>query len=116
MHNWIDCAFDVDGEHVRVAVRRLDADERRMMAAEIGWFAESLLAPSPAPRPSGWSELLERILTSDVAITVDDAMYGKSDQSWDELVCRAFEAFVCANGLDGPIRQYLRSAPDRRAS
>ena len=110
---WIDCAFDVAGQRVNVAVRRLDADERQRVAAEIAWFADGLVAPDRFVRPAGWPELLERILTRDVAITFGEDAWPQSAPVWDELVCRAFEMFVTANCIDAPIRRHLDSSRSR---
>jgi hypothetical protein len=111
--SWIECAFDVAGRRVTVAVRRLGADERQRVAAEIAWFADGLVAPDRFLRAAGWSELLERILTRDVAITLSEEAWPQSALVWDELVCRAFEVFVTANYLDALIRRHLDSSRSR---
>ena len=111
--SWIECAFDVAGQRVNVAVRRLDADERQRVAAEIAWFAEGLVAPDRFVRAAGWPELLERILRRDVAITLSEEAWPQSTLVWGELVCRAFEVFVTANYLDAPIRRHLDSSQSR---
>ena len=111
--SWIDCAFEVEGERVEVAVRRLTADERQRMSAEIAWHADVVLTSKNGARPSGWSVLLERILAHNVAITISEDVRWQSKSAWDELVCRVFEMFVIANDLDAPIRRHLCSERNR---
>lgn len=113
---WINCGFELEGQQINVAVRRLEPDERRRMAAEIAWFADGMLAAGTAPKPEGWPDLLDRILSQDVTITLDEARFGEAEDVWDQLVCRVFEAFVTANHLDPTIRRHLASAPVRSAS
>jgi len=100
---WMECGLMIGGQPVRVAVRRLGPDEAQRVAAEIAWFADGLLEGSTC---AGWQQLLDRILTQDVAITMDEELFHRADAAWDQLVCRAFETFVVANGLD--IRTRLR--------
>jgi hypothetical protein len=106
---WIEYGFDLSGQQVHVAVRRLGSDERLRMAAEIAWFADALTAAGTV-RP-GWPDLLDRILSNDVAITCDEDLWEGSRQVQDEIVCRAFEAFVTANQLGPGITQHLLSRP-----
>jgi hypothetical protein len=107
---WIDCGFDLSGQQVHVAVRRLGSDERLRMAAEIAWYADALTV-NDALKPGGWPDLLDRILSNDVAITCDEALWAGSRQVQDEIVCRAFQAFVTANQLGPGITQHLLSRP-----
>jgi hypothetical protein len=107
---WIECGFDLSGQQVHVSVRRLGSDERLRMAAEIAWYADALTAAEVA-RPAGWPDLLDRILTNDVAITCDEHLWAGSRQVQDEIVCRAFQAFVTANQLGPGITQHLLSRP-----
>jgi len=103
---WIDCGFFLAGQRVNVSVRRLSAEERQRVAAEIAWFAESLLMATSLSE--NWSELINRILSQDVSITLDEAMFGKTNRDWDQLICLTFEAFVAANELGGPIKCQLK--------
>ena len=100
----------ISGQPVRVAVRRLGPDEAQRIAAEIAWFAESVLDGSTC---AGWRQLLDRILTQDVTITMDVDLFGHTGAAWDQLVCRAFETFVVTNGLDRDIRTPLRLKSSR---
>jgi len=99
---WIDCGFFVAGQRVDVSVRRLSAGERQRVAAEIAWFAESLLMSTPQSK--NWSALINRILSQDVSITLDESRFGHANRDWDQLICLTFEAFVTANELGGPIK------------
>jgi len=105
---WIECAFDLSGRQVHIAVRRLGLDERLRIAAEIAWYADALTA-ADAVRPAGWPALLDRILTNDVAITCDEDVWAGSRHVQDEIVCRAFQAFVAANQLGPGITRHLLS-------
>ena len=100
---WMECGLMIGGQPVRVAVRRLGPDEAQRVAAEIAWFADGVLEGSSC---AGWQRFFDRILTEDVAITMDPDLFGHTSAAWDLLVCRAFETFVTANGLD--IRTPLR--------
>jgi hypothetical protein len=112
---WIDCGFFLCGQRVNVSVRRLNEDERRRVAAEIAWFAESLLTTTP--QSESWSELFNRILSQDVSITLDEEAFSQTNRDWDQLICRTFEAFVTANELGGQIRSQLReNIPRSRSS
>ena len=106
---WIDCGFFLAGQRVTVSVRRLNPDERQRVAAEIAWFAESLLAATP--QSERWSMLLNRILSEDVSITLDKAQFGHKKRDWDRLICLTFEAFVKANELNGSINRQLIGNP-----
>jgi hypothetical protein len=108
--SWIECGFDLSGQQVHVAVRRLGSDERLRMAAEIAWHADALTT-FDAVRPEGWPDLLDRILTNDVAITCDEDLWAGSSLVRDEIVCRAFHAFVTANQLGPGITQHLSTRP-----
>ena len=99
------CGFTFDDQQVVVSVRRLTAGERQRVAAEIAWFAEGLLTATP--QSEGWRTLIDRILSQDVAITLDEERM--NTVAWDQLICRVFETFVTANQLDGSIRDYLRT-------
>jgi hypothetical protein len=107
---WINCGFILAGQSVNVSVRRLSADERQRMAAEIAWFAENLLTAHP--QSERWSMLLDRILSQDVSITIDEARFSNTRRAWDQLICLTFQAFVTANNLDGSIRTHLSNQPD----
>lgn len=102
---WIDCGFLLSGQRVNVSVRRLCPEERQRVAAEIAWFAESLLAA--IPQSESWSKLFDRILSEDVSITLDEQAFSPAKQDWDQLICLTFEAFVKANELGGPIERHL---------
>ncbi len=52
--------------------------------------------------------MLDRILTNDVAITCHANLWDGPDQVRDELVCRAFQAFVTVNQISPGIREYLQ--------
>jgi hypothetical protein len=104
---WIECGFVLDGRQVSVSVRRLSATERQRVAAEIAWFAEGLMTASPASE--GWRTLFDRILSEDVAITLDEERMN-AEGVWDELVCCTFAAFLSANDLDASIKSCLRTA------
>jgi len=108
--SWMSCRFDLRGYQVLVAVRRLDADERVRLAAEIAWYAAGLTACEPV-RHAGWPDLLDRILTNDVAVLCSEDLWEGSRQIQDEIVCRAFEAFVTANQLGPGLRQHLLQRP-----
>jgi hypothetical protein len=108
--SWIECGFDLSGQPVHVAVRRLGSDERLRMAAEIAWHADALTAVDAARR-AGWPDLLDRILTNDVAITCNEDLWEGSRQARDEIVCRAFQAFVIANQLGPGIAEHLSRRP-----
>jgi hypothetical protein len=84
--SWIHSGFDLSGRHVHVAVRRLGSDERLRLAAEIAWFADALTGCAPATS-AGWPDLLDRILTHDVAITCDEDLWTGCRQAQDEIVC-----------------------------
>ena len=103
--SWIDCGFFLSGQRVNVSVRRLGPEERQRVAAEIAWFAENLLTDTPES-PS-WSMLLDRILSQDVSITLDEKTFSPAKRDWDRLICLTFEAFVNANELGGPIKRRL---------
>jgi len=105
--SWIHCGFDLGGQHVHVAVRRLASDERVRLAAEIAWFADALTSHA-AVRPAGWRAVLDRILTNDIAVTCHENLWDGPNQVRDELVCRAFQAFVIANQLSPGIRAHLQ--------
>ena len=45
--SWIQCGFELGGQRVHVAVRRLASDERVRFAAEIAWFADALTSHEP---------------------------------------------------------------------
>jgi hypothetical protein len=105
--SWIQCGFELGGQRVHVAVRRLGSGERVRLAAEIAWFADALTSREPV-RPAGWPDVLDRILTNDVAITCHKNLWDGPDQVRDELVCRAFQAFVTANQLSPGIREHLQ--------
>src|SRR5262249_8821046 len=92
---WIECGFDLSGQQVHVAVGRLGSDERLRMASEIAWYADALTV-NGALRATGWPDLLDRILTNDVAITCNEDLWASSRLVQDEIVCRAFQAFVTA--------------------
>ena len=96
---WIECSFDIEGQHIGVSVRRLDDDERRRMAAEIAWFAEGLLTPGVDLGSTGWPALLDTILSHSVAITLDEDSADDAVDFWNQVICRTFEAFVRANRL-----------------
>jgi len=106
---WIDCGFYVAGQRVKVSVRRLSLEERQRVAAEIVWFAESLLMA--APQSESWSTLLNRILAQDVSITLDERRFSPTPRDWDRLLCLTFEAFVIANELGEPIKSQLQGSP-----
>ncbi|HKF67999.1 MAG TPA: hypothetical protein VKB36_15745 [Vicinamibacterales bacterium] len=108
--SWVSCRFDLRGHNVLVAVRRLDADEQVRLAAEIAWHAAGLTACEPV-RSAGWPDLLDRILTNDVAVTCSEDLWQGSRQLQDEIVCRAFEAFVTANQLGPGLLQHLLRRP-----
>jgi hypothetical protein len=110
--NWIACSVDVAGQHVGVSVRNLDEDERRRMAAQIAWFAEGMITPGVELDATGWPAVLEAILARDVAITLDDDRPVDTDDFWNQVVCRAFEVFVTANGLRPTLKA---SVPERPA-
>jgi hypothetical protein len=107
---WMSCRFDLRGHNVLVAVRCLDADERVRLAAEIAWHAAGLTACEPV-RPAGWPDLLSRILKNDVAVLCSEDLWEGSRQIQDEIVCRAFEAFVTANQLGPGLLQHLLRRP-----
>ena len=104
--DWIDCGFHLSGQRVNVSVRRLSPDERQRVAAEIAWFADSLLAA--VPQSESWSTLLNRILSQDVSITLDEKTFGHSNRDWERLICLTFEVFVTANELGGQITRQLQ--------
>src|SRR5262245_8140553 len=101
---WIQCGFTIGDQQVQVSVRRLNPDQRRRVAAEIAWFAEGLLSTGRPCSPE-WKTLLDRILTQDVAVTLDQERLGHGRDAWDQLVCRTFEAFLTANQLDRDIKR-----------
>ena len=111
---WIQCGVFVGDQRVDVSVRRLGPDERQRMAAEIAWFAENLLTANA--QSDRWSVLLDRILSQDVSITLDEAQFSHSDRAWDQLICLTFQAFVTANKLGGPIRSQLSLAGQASSS
>ena len=108
--SWMYCTFDLCGHSVHVAVRRLDSDERVRLAAEIAWYAAGLIACEPF-RPAGWPDLLDRIFTKDVTVSCSEDLWEGSRQIQDEIVCRAFEAFVTANQLGPGLLQHLLRRP-----
>src|SRR5215471_15823090 len=71
---WMYCTFDLRGHPVTVAVRRLEADERVRLAAEIAWYAAGLIGCEPFP-PAGWPDLLDRIFTNDVAVSCSEVLW-----------------------------------------
>ena len=97
--SWMSCRFDLRGHEVLVA------DERVRLAAEIAWHAAGLTACEPV-RPAAWTDLLDRILTNDVAALCCEDLWEGSRQIQDEIVCRAFEAFVTANQLGPGLLQH----------
>jgi len=107
---WMYCTFDLRGHPVTVAVRRLEADERVRLAAEIAWYAAGLIGCEPFP-PAGWPDLLDRIFTNDVAVSCSEVLWEGSRQIQDEIVCRVFEAFVTANQLGPGLMQHLLRRP-----
>jgi hypothetical protein len=48
---------------------------------------------------TGWPALLENILSTDVAITLDEDRSKDTGDFWNQVVCRTLEAFVTANRL-----------------
>lgn len=106
---WIDCGFFLSGQRVKVSVRRLSPEERQRVAAEIAWFAETLL--TAAPQSESWSTLFNRILSEDVSITLDEATFSHANRDWNQLICLTFEAFVTANELGEPIQRQLKGKP-----
>ena len=108
--SWMSCTFDLRGHQVHVAVRRLDEDERVRLAAEIAWYAAGLTACEPV-RHAGWPDLLDRILTNDVAVSCSEDLWTASRQIQDEIVCRAFEAYITANQLGPALVQHLLRRP-----
>jgi hypothetical protein len=50
--SWIECGFDLSGQQIQVAVRRLGSDERLRLTAEIAWYADALTAVSRAASQS----------------------------------------------------------------
>jgi len=102
---WIESGFDLNGQHVGVSVRQLTADEYRRLAAEIAWFADELLVVQKTS--PGWRPIIERILSHDVTVTMDERQLKGDPRVWDELNCRLFQTFVVVNRLDTAIRQHL---------
>jgi hypothetical protein len=111
-NDWIHCSFDLDGRHIDAAVRRFDEDERQRVAAEVAWFAESVLTGASAETPA-WKEFLQWVMSSHVALTMNEEGLDPADQFWHRLFCRAFEMVLVANGLD-PMITALLAAPFRR--
>jgi hypothetical protein len=97
--SWAACSFEVKGRRIGVSVKRLDHDERQRMAAEIAWFAEGLLTPGVELKTTGWSALLGEILSRYVAITLDEEGLEDPTDFWNQVMCRAFEAFAVTNQL-----------------
>jgi len=102
---WIKSGFDLNGQHVGVSVRQLSADEHRRLAAEIAWFADEILLSQKTS--DGWRPVIERILSQDVTVTMDERQLNGDPHVWDELICRLFQTFVVVNRLDAAIRQHL---------
>ena len=102
---WIECGFTLAGQYVTVSVRRLGPEERQRVAAEIAWFAEGVM--TEIHHREAWRTVCDRILSRDVTITLDEERLNGVEGAWDQLVCRAFEAFVTANELDGTIKRHL---------
>ena len=111
--SWIQCGFLLGGQRISVSVRPLNPDERQRMAAEIAWFAENLLTANA--QPERWSVFLDRILSEDVSITLDDTRFCNTRRAWDQLICLTFQAFVTANNLEGTIRNHLLGSPKSSA-
>jgi len=55
----------------------------------------------------GWRPIIERILSRDVTVTIDERQLKGDPRVWDELICRLFQTFVVVNRLDTAIRQHL---------
>ena len=105
---WIECSFDVEGQHIGVSVKRLDDDERQRMAAEIAWYAAGLLTPGVEPgSTSSWPALLDQILSHYVAITVDEDRSDAAVDFWNQVICRSFGAFARTNRLFSDLEQHL---------
>jgi hypothetical protein len=96
---WTECSFEVDGRRVGVSVKRLDHDERQRMAAEIAWFVEGLLTPGVELGGTGWPALLGEILSRCVVITLDEEGLEDTDDFWNRVISRTFEAFAVTNQL-----------------
>jgi hypothetical protein len=109
--NWIACSVDVAGRHVGVSVRSLDEGERERMAAQIAWFAEGMTIPGVELDATGWPAVLANILARDVAITLDENRPVDTDDFWNQVVCRAFEMFVTANGLRPTLKASVGDRP-----
>jgi len=105
---WIQSGFELNGQHVGVSVRQLTADEHRRLAAEIAWFMDEILMVQKTS-PS-WRPIIERILSRDVTVTLNEEQLKGDSHFWDELICRLFQTFVAVNCLDAAIRQHLMAA------
>jgi hypothetical protein len=108
---WIESSFDVDGHRFGVSVRRLDDRERQRTAAEIAWFAHGLVSPEVDLEAIGWTMLLQQILSECVAITADEDALDRLESLWNQVICRALDAFVQVNELDPVLRRYLHEEP-----
>jgi hypothetical protein len=95
---WIKCSFEVQGRPVTASVRRFDQDERQRVSAEIAWFLESLAAGLELAT-IGWPDFLERVVSPNVAVTVDEHGLEPAPHFWNQLFCRTFEALMLANDL-----------------
>jgi len=72
----------------------------------VAWFAESLLTGAELEQ-AGWPALLQHVLANHVAITTDDPLITADTPFWSLILCRAFEAFMTANGLDQAVRRHI---------
>jgi hypothetical protein len=109
-NDWIHCSFDLEARRIDAAIRRFDEHERQRVAAEAAWFAESALAGVKAEAPA-WKEFLERVMSSHVALTMNEEGLDAADEFWYRLFCRAFEMVLVVNGLDHAIRARIWTAP-----
>jgi len=76
----------------------------------VAWFAESLLTGTELEQ-AGWPVFLQHVLANHVAITTDqdEPPVTADTPFWSLVLCRAFEAFMTANGLDQAVRRRIEA-------
>jgi hypothetical protein len=104
---WINSSFDLDGHRVVASVKRLHDDEAARLTAKLAWFASVVETPGADLDATEWPQLMQRILSDYVALTVDDETLERLEQLWTPLCSGAFRAFVEVNEIDPAVAKHL---------
>jgi hypothetical protein len=104
---WIETSFDLDGHRIGVSVRRLRDDEAARLAASLAWFASVALTPGADLDATDWPQVLQRILSDYVSLTVDDETLARREELWTPLCLGALRSFVTVNQIDPAVARHL---------